>query len=554
MLSAVVALIALAGASEAEPYKGRRLSPSAAEAVMGDRLFFETRFSQFAFAHAKNDLNAALPAGDPMVSEVERPGKPSLTGPFQGQGISCRHCHLGDDFMRLEPQAQRTYCDFSARSGIPRRDDGQTHTIRNTQAMVDLGLPAEVPLLLHFDGEFASVEDLVVGTLTGRNMGWGFDEYAVAVAHIARVVREDTGAQARFVRDASGRGISYAKAFLGLDSTFPTYLRIPPQYRINVRTASDTEVVLAVARFIHAYIDSLRFGYEAPYRDAVSPYDRFLQLNGLPAGPNEGEPALEYSRRLLRLIQGRNKFVWVMDSLDDRLQLHAQSFRFGPQELRGLKRFFTESTNAKEEGAGGNCIQCHTAPRFTDRRFHNTGVAQMEYDAVFGEGAFAQLDIPSLSRRSADSDAYLPPTTSNPDASGRFRSIPSKQRPGFADLGVWNIYANAEFPRPQGALTEILCSSLDAASSTCSPTRLLPLTIGRFRTPSIRDLGHSEPYLHSGAAPTLEDVVTFYIRSSGVARDGRLRNAAPELLSMRLRPSDVAPIAAFLRALNEDYH
>lgn len=521
---------------------------------MGDRLFFETRFSQFAFAHASRDLNAASRVGDPTVREVERPAKPSLAGPFQGQGISCRHCHLGDDFIRSEPLAQRTYCDFSSRSDIPRRHDGQTQTIRNTPAMVDLGLPSEVPLLLHFDGEFASVEDLVMGTLTGRNMGWGLDEHAVAVAHIARVVREDTGINARFVRDDRGRGIPYGKAFMGLDSSFPTHLRIPQQYRIDVRTASDTEILLAVGRFIHAYVDSLRFGYEAAYREAVSPYDRFLQLNNLPAGPNEGESALEYSRRLLKLIQGRKKFFWVLDPLDDRLRLHEQSFRFGPEELRGLKLFFTESTNAKDEGTGGNCIKCHTAPRFTDRRFHNTGVAQMEYDAVFGQGAFAQLDIPGLSRRSAHPDAYLPPTVSNQDAAGRFRSIPSKKRPGFADLGVWNIYANADFPRPQEALTEILCSSLGAASSTCSPAVLLPLTIGRFKTPSIRDLGHSEPYLHSGAASSLEDVVAFYIQSSDLAREGRLRNASPELLAMRLRSTDAAHVVAFLRALNEDYH
>ena len=38
-----------------------------------------------------------------------------------------------------------------------------------------------------------------------------------------------------------------------------------------------------------------------------------------------------------------------------------------------------------------------------------------------------------------------------------------------------------------------------------------------------------------------------------VTRAGNVRNAAPELSGIFLKENDIAPLAAFLRALNEDY-
>jgi hypothetical protein len=47
--------------------------------------------------------------------------------------------------------------------------------------------------------------------------------------------------------------------------------------------------------------------------------------------------------------------------------------------------------------------------------------------------------------------------------------------------------------------------------------------------------------------------VTFYQRTSDLAKEGKLRNAPPEFSSMRLEANDVAPLVAFLRSLNEDF-
>lgn len=48
-------------------------------------------------------------------------------------------------------------------------------------------------------------------------------------------------------------------------------------------------------------------------------------------------------------------------------------------------------------------------------------------------------------------------------------------------------------------------------------------------------------------------MLAFYREMSAQARAGTLRNAAPQLKGMVLTTNDLTPLAAFLRALNEDY-
>jgi cytochrome c peroxidase len=116
-------------------------------------------------------------------------------------------------------------------------------------------------------------------------------------------------------------------------------------------------------------------------------------------------------------------------------------------------------------------------------------------------------------------------------------------------LGAWNIFANPDLPKPQAALTKIICGD-----KPCDPKTVLPLTVALFKTASVRDLGQSNPYFHSGAVNTIEGALRCYVRTSRLARAGKLRNGSPEIAGIHLAPSDIAPLAAFLRSLNEDYH
>ena len=338
---------------------------------------------------------------------------------------------------------------------------------------------------------------------------------------------------------------------LGTDPRLPSSLQIPLPYRLDVTTASDEQIVQVVAKLIRAYMDSLRFGTSNTGRETPSPYDVFLKKNGLPAAPKSGESSLAYARRVRGLVGQRKDVLWVTPE-DGELELHAQPFQFGATELRGLEIFFGQ-TSASRQSHVGNCIACHPPPQFTDYRLHNNGVAQAEYDGIFGRGAFAALAIPSLTARNAAFDTYLPASAGHPKATSRFRSAPSADAPGYADLGAWNVFANPDLPKPQAALTRILCERFGPASKSCTPARVLPLSIAYFKTPSIRDLGQSNPYFHSGAMTTIEDVLRFYIATSGLARAGKVRNASPELSDVHIDAADVVPLAAFLRALNEDY-
>ncbi len=520
------------------------------EVQLGERLFLDTRFAQFFFAHANGDVNAALPAGDPVMDTSATTGVP-LPGPFQGQSMNCRSCHLVDELQKEPRGGVRTYDDFGRRSPIPQRDDGLTITPRNSPPLVNATLPRDVPFALHFDGEFPSIEALVEGTFTGRNFGWLPTESATAVAHIANVIRNDDG-KGELAGEFDG-SLPYRVAFLGTDPSIPADVRIPQAYRIDVTAATDAQVLDAVAALVGAYVDSLRFSTDADGVYNGSPYDVFLLKNGLPRRPEPGESKADYTARLRTLVAGLTAPVYVTPS-DGKFELHKQAFQFGATELQGLRIFFSvpgQPANAAQ--TVGNCTSCHLAPDFTDFQLHNTGATQVEYDAMHGSGAFAALDIPDLATRNAAFDSYLPPSPAHPTARGVFRSVPSAGAAGSTDLGMWNVFSNPDMPAPQEALMQSLCAELQLAPAACDPAAALPLTIGMFKTPTLRDLGQSDPYLHSGQMDTIEDVLTFYVEVSGLARQGSLRNGASQLADIVLGADDLAPLAAFLRALNEDY-
>ncbi|MBL9129871.1 MAG: cytochrome-c peroxidase [Verrucomicrobiaceae bacterium] len=80
-----------------------------------------------------------------------------------------------------------------------------------------------------------------------------------------------------------------------------------------------------------------------------------------------------------------------------------------------------------------------------------------------------------------------------------------------------------------------------------------------FRTPTLRNLRHTAPYMHHGGNLTLEEVLFFYDRLMDQAAetfeggdDATLPPLDPLLRKMNLLPEDSAPILEFLEALNSD--
>lgn len=628
-----------------------------ADLNIGERLFLETRFSQYFFTNSGGDPNKGIP-GDPVVAKLNTTSG-FAAGPFAGQAMNCRQCHLVDekgygDFGD-HTLGNRTYADFARRSPIPLRDDGHTSTTRNAQALVDSLLPHNGPLFLHHDGQFASVHDLVIGTLTGRNYGWKPEEYATAVHHIASIIRNDDGMGdlavyargARFRIEEPGY-TAYSNVFSGFTDYIGSYIFDPraltadlisPERRLDMRdfNSTDEQILGAVASLIEAYLRNLTFsqatngvdffGVGTPIFNGA-PFDVFLIKNHLPQLPQTNETALEYSDRLLNLVNELTAPEYVTDPADGHFETHTQLFRFGPKELQGLKIFLARRPSSRNKNSNiGNCSVCHSLPAFTDFIFHNTGATEQEYDVIHGAGMFKALYVPDLATRQSNHDAYLSATPQHPHATGIFESPPSRGSRNATDLGLWNVFANPDFPAPQAGIAQILPQLLGlsapqigsakledglftfsgsngvpggvyyvlaagspdltmanwvvTATNTFDqfghfdfsipvlpessrtffrlslrmppPDEVLPRTIALFKTPTLRDLGHSGPYLHTGRMNSIEGVLRFYQRFSAKARRGQVRNADPELRNILLGESNIGPLAAFIRSLNEDY-
>jgi cytochrome c peroxidase len=529
-----------------------------ANIAVGERLFLETRFAQSFHARSGGEVNATLPAGDPVMDLSRTTGSP-LPGPFAGFAMNCRACHLVNEF-RESGRGNRTYADYARRPAVPARPDGKQVAARNAPAMVNATIPRAGGYFLHFDGEFGSNEDLVKATLTGRNYGWLPEEGATAARHVARVIREDDG-RGPLAREFGG--FSYREVFLGQNPALgeeTERFRLTEPYRLDVSQATDDEVLHGVARLISVYMDSLFFSRDETSEYDSSPYDAFLETNRIPRRPSPGMSVSYYLRDVADHLATLKDPIYVSPTNGfnfpqiGRFKTLTQEFRFGPRELEGMRIFFNTPKVARAAGRPadvgvGNCVACHAAPHFTDFKFHNTGVAQEEYDALHGAGAFARLEIPGLTERRSDPDRWLAPTAAHPRASGVFLDVPSVDRPGRTDLGLRNVFAHPDHPKVQASLRETLIGE----GRPVDDATLLPRTIGLFKTPSLRGLAFSDPYLHNGSRDTLEDVVGFYRDMARQARAGKLRNGAPELLEIHLRESDIAPLAAFLRALNEDY-
>lgn len=381
---------------------------------------------------------------------------------------SCSHCHI----LNENAQGMRVYTDFLARSWVPwRLEDPKRDALRNAPTILDAG---EMPLL-HFDGEFPSLEDLVRGTLTGRSLGW--------------LPGEEPKARERIHLILSGES-SYRDQF-------------KEAYGQSIETLDPDRTLDLVARALSDYMRSLK-------TQRTAPYDRFIERNGLASAPEQGEPAPAFARRLLGQIRELEK--------EKRLSLPGG---FGPDALKGMKMFFT----AGASGPAGNCAACHVPPLFTDFSFHNTGISQVEYDKVHGEGSFARLGIP-------DAASAVRPSV-------QFRETPSPGRPGSVDLGYWNFAKLSGSPlRRTGETDDAFLRRMTAA----------------FKTPTLRNLAFSEPYMHNGAYPTLESAISELMRLSGMARAGRIRESDPELTRIRISTADVAPLIAFLNSLNEDWN
>ncbi|HSL17846.1 MAG TPA: cytochrome c peroxidase [Methylomirabilota bacterium] len=162
------------------------------------------------------------------------------------------------------------------------------------------------------------------------------------------------------------------------------------------------------------------------------------------------------------------------------------------QQKRGFELFINE----------GRCVSCHvieqTQALFTDNRFHNIGVGINDIQDQVPELAGEFLDA-DLTLSEVDVEVLTDPRTSE---LGRFAISH-----GFGDLGS-------------------------------------------FKTPTLRNVALTAPYMHDGSIETLEEVVIHYM-NGGVTEVGDPVN---DFLSSGIRPldietEDIEALVAFMEAL-----
>jgi len=176
----------------------------------------------------------------------------------------------------------------------------------------------------------------------------------------------------------------------------------------------------------------------------------------------------------------------------DRYQYGGEATALNDSQIRGLQLFTGK----------GRCVSCHrfeqTTALFTDHRFHNIGVG---FKRVRGKEAATAAEFIKAKRAGADVD------------------ITVLTQENMSELGRFAVTENGT-------------------------------QVGAFKTPTLRNIAITQPYMHDGSLESLEDVITFY--NNG----GRLQEKDPlsPFLSGGIKPLDLSDaeqtdLVNFLKAL-----
>jgi cytochrome c peroxidase len=165
-----------------------------------------------------------------------------------------------------------------------------------------------------------------------------------------------------------------------------------------------------------------------------------------------------------------------------------------PAAIRGARLFV---------GHAG-CTECHRGPMFTDYGFHNIGVAQ--------------------------GGQYVPLTDT-----GRSEGISDLLT---ADPNVVRVDRSTDF-------SDAPDNTYLLALATVAPNA----ADGQFKTPTLRNVAKTPPYMHDGAYQTLWEVVNHY--NFGGATGNYVGQRDPAIAPLMLTDAELADLVEFLEALSD---
>jgi cytochrome c peroxidase len=147
----------------------------------------------------------------------------------------------------------------------------------------------------------------------------------------------------------------------------------------------------------------------------------------------------------------------------------------------------------------GQCMLCHTGPLFSDREFHNLG---------------------------------LPPDAGLAPDGGREAGIPAVLADPFNGLGPYSDLTDRE---------DVWNDKLIYLSRQRN-------NLGEFKTPGLREISRTGPYMHDGRFKTLREVLQFYSTLS--PRPPAVGRREDTLQPLLLKPEEIEYLEAFLKALS----
>lgn len=196
--------------------------------------------------------------------------------------------------------------------------------------------------------------------------------------------------------------------------------------------------------------------------------------------------ALEAFER--KIVSGESDFDRFVRALRQGDQSQADVF-LSEKAQKGLRLFIGR----------GQCLSCHSGPLFSDGEFHNLGLP--EAGAV------------------------------NPQDAGRHRGIVQVQGSGFNALGRFS-----DLPDPQDPWADKLRYLKQQDSNQ-----------GEFRTPSLREVAQSAPYMHDGRFASLEQVLSHYSAPPDQPALGRREDT---VTALNLSGEEIQELKAFLKSLS----
>jgi len=133
---------------------------------------------------------------------------------------------------------------------------------------------------------------------------------------------------------------------------------------------------------------------------------------------------------------------------------------------------------------------------------------------------------------------------------GDFGALDDEARAGLwfyeSRGGCWRCHGGANFSDEAFHNTGVAARGAELEPGRAAVTGK-PEDRGRFKTPTLRGVARTAPYMHDGSLATLEDVVEFY-RQGGRAN----ANLDPLLAPLEMSAADARNLVAFLRALSAE--